>query len=65
MLPLLVRVTFLNEPITGACALLAPVMCIGALVAARPELALAVDPADLVYRQSTLIRGLRTLPVTL
>ncbi len=38
---------------------------IGALLRARPELRLAVDPADLVYRQSTLIRGLRTLPVTL
>lgn len=38
---------------------------IGTLLRARPDITLAVDPADLVYRQSTLIRGLRTLPVTL
>jgi cytochrome P450 len=38
---------------------------IGALLRAYPDIALAADPADLVYRQSTLIRGLRTLPVTL
>jgi hypothetical protein len=36
---------------------------IGALLAARPGMALAVDPAVLAYRHSTLIRGLRTLPV--
>jgi cytochrome P450 len=38
---------------------------IGALLRAYPDIALAADPADLVYRQSTLVRGLRTLPVTL
>ena len=38
---------------------------IGLLLARRPDLALAVDPGDLVYRRSTLIRGLKTLPVTL
>jgi cytochrome P450 len=38
---------------------------IGALLRAYPDIALAADPADLIYRQSTLIRGLRTLPVTL
>jgi vitamin D3 1,25-hydroxylase len=38
---------------------------IGALLLAYPDIALAADPADLVYRQSTLVRGLRTLPVTL
>ena len=38
---------------------------IGALLAARPEMALAVDPAELAYRHSTLVRGLRTLPVQL
>ena len=37
---------------------------IGALLRACPDIALAADPAELVYRQSTLIRGLRTLPVT-
>lgn len=37
---------------------------IGRLMARRPELALAVDPAELVYRRSTLVRGLRTMPVT-
>ncbi|MBW0135233.1 cytochrome P450 family protein [Pseudonocardia abyssalis] len=36
---------------------------IGLLLTRRPDLALAVDPAELVYRHSTLIRGLRTLPV--
>ncbi|GAA3240368.1 cytochrome P450 [Pseudonocardia petroleophila] len=36
---------------------------IGLLLTRRPELALAVDPAELVHRRSTLIRGLRTLPV--
>jgi len=38
---------------------------IGALIAARPGLALAADPAELAYRHSTLVRGLRTLPVEL
>ncbi len=38
---------------------------IGALLAARPDMTLAVPPADLVYRHSTLVRGLRTLPVDL
>jgi cytochrome P450 len=38
---------------------------IGLLLARRPDLALAADAADLVYRRSTLIRGLRTLPVEL
>jgi cytochrome P450 len=38
---------------------------IGALLRAYPDIALAADPADLAYRQSTLVRGLRTLPVTL
>jgi cytochrome P450 len=36
---------------------------IGALLAARPEMTLATDPAELAYRHSTLVRGLRTLPV--
>ncbi len=36
---------------------------IGMLLARRPELALAVDPDELLHRHSTLIRGLRTLPV--
>ena len=38
---------------------------IGLLLARRPELALAVDPAELVHRRSTLIRGLKQLPVEL
>jgi cytochrome P450 len=38
---------------------------IGRLVARRPDATLAVDPADLVYRHSTLVRGLKTLPVEL
>jgi cytochrome P450 len=38
---------------------------LGLLLARRPELALAVDPQELLYRHSTLIRGLRTLPVEL
>jgi cytochrome P450 len=38
---------------------------IGALLAARPEMTLAADPAELAYRHSTLVRGLRTLPVEL
>ena len=40
-------------------------VAIGTLVATRPELALAVDPGELRYRQSTLIRGLTSMPVTL
>jgi cytochrome P450 len=39
-------------------------VAIGTLVADRPELALAVDPSELDYRHSTLIRGLTSLPVT-
>ncbi|TCK25099.1 cytochrome P450 family protein [Pseudonocardia endophytica] len=39
-------------------------VAIGTLVADRPELALAVDPSELGYRQSSLIRGLTSLPVT-
>jgi cytochrome P450 len=35
------------------------------LVARRPGMTLAVDPLELVYRQSTLVRGLKTLPVEL
>ncbi|WP_433558776.1 cytochrome P450 family protein [Pseudonocardia xinjiangensis] len=38
---------------------------LGLLLARRPELALAVDPQELLYRHSTLVRGLRTLPVEL
>jgi vitamin D3 1,25-hydroxylase len=38
---------------------------IGALLKARDDITLAVDAAELVYRKSTLIRGLRTLPVEL
>ncbi len=38
---------------------------IGALLRARPDITMDADPADLVYRHSTLIRGLRTLPVRL
>ncbi|WP_433280019.1 cytochrome P450 family protein [Pseudonocardia xinjiangensis] len=38
---------------------------LGLLLARRPELALAVDPQELLYRHSTLIRGLRNLPVEL
>jgi cytochrome P450 len=38
---------------------------IGLLLARRPELALAVDPEELLYRRSPLIRGLRELPVEL
>jgi vitamin D3 1,25-hydroxylase len=38
---------------------------IGLLLDRRPDLALAIDPADLTYRRSTLIRGLRSLPVAL
>ncbi len=39
-------------------------VAIGKLVAQRPDLALAVDPSELVYRESTLVRGLSRLPVT-
>jgi vitamin D3 1,25-hydroxylase len=35
---------------------------ISALITARPDLELAVEPADLVYRHSTLVRGVRSLP---
>jgi len=38
---------------------------IGRLVARRPAMALAVDPAELLFRRSTLIRGLKQLPVAL
>jgi cytochrome P450 len=38
---------------------------IGALLRARPDITLDADPADLRYRHSNLIRGLRTLPVRL
>jgi vitamin D3 1,25-hydroxylase len=38
---------------------------IGLLLARRPELALAIDPQELLHRRSTLIRGLTTLPVEL
>jgi vitamin D3 1,25-hydroxylase len=38
-------------------------VAIGALLARRPELALAVDAEELVHRRSTLIRGLTELPV--
>ena len=38
---------------------------IGLLLARRPEIALAVDPGELVYRRSSLVRGLTTLPVEL
>ena len=34
-----------------------------ALLARFPDLELAVDPDDLTYRRSTLVRGLRALPV--
>jgi cytochrome P450 len=40
-------------------------VAIGALLARRPELALAVDAAELVHRRSTLVRGLTELPVEL
>jgi cytochrome P450 len=39
-------------------------VAIGKLIAQRPDLALAVDPSELVYRESTLVRGLSRLPVT-
>ncbi|ANY08589.1 cytochrome P450 family protein [Pseudonocardia sp. HH130630-07] len=40
-------------------------VAIGRLIAQRPDLALAVDPAGLTYRESTLVRGLTAMPVTL
>ncbi|MFP5020612.1 cytochrome P450 family protein [Pseudonocardia phyllosphaerae] len=38
-------------------------VAIGMLFEQRPDLALAVDPSELVYRESTLVRGLSALPV--
>ncbi|WP_308283498.1 cytochrome P450 family protein [Pseudonocardia nigra] len=38
---------------------------IGALLARRPGISLAVDPMELVHRRSSLVRGLTTLPVDL
>jgi cytochrome P450 len=38
---------------------------IGLLLARRSELALAVEPEELLHRRSTLVRGLTTLPVEL
>jgi cytochrome P450 len=38
---------------------------IGVLLARRPEVALAVDAEELLYRRSTLVRGLKELPVEL
>ena len=38
---------------------------IGVLLARRPGIALAVDPAELLHRRSHIVRGLRTLPVEL
>ncbi|MFC5993427.1 cytochrome P450 [Pseudonocardia hispaniensis] len=38
-------------------------VAIGALLARRPGLELAADPADLEYRHSTVVRGLRALAV--
>ncbi|MFC4941993.1 cytochrome P450 family protein [Pseudonocardia sp. GCM10023141] len=38
---------------------------IGLLLEQRPELALGVDPMELLYRRSTIIRGLKELPVDL
>lgn len=38
---------------------------IGLLLARRPDLALAGNVDDLIYRRSTLVRGLKTLPVVL
>ncbi|MDN5856147.1 MAG: cytochrome P450, partial [Actinomycetia bacterium] len=40
-------------------------VAIGALLAARPRFSLAVDPDELRYRRSVMIRGLTTLPVDL
>jgi vitamin D3 1,25-hydroxylase len=38
---------------------------IGLLLARRPDIALAVDPGEVLHRRSPLIRGLRELPVEL
>ena len=38
-------------------------VALAALLARFPHLQLAVDPAELVYRRSTLVRGLTALPV--
>jgi hypothetical protein len=38
-------------------------VALSALLARFPRLELAAEPAELVYRRSTLVRGLRTLPV--
>ena len=38
-------------------------VALSALLARFPALELAVDPAALVFRRSTLVRGLRELPV--
>ncbi|WP_424185632.1 cytochrome P450 family protein [Actinokineospora sp. G85] len=38
---------------------------IGKLLARFPDLSLAAEPTDLVWRESTLVRGLKTLPVRL
>ncbi len=38
-------------------------VALSALLARFPRLELAVDPAELVYRRSTLVRGLRALPL--
>jgi cytochrome P450 len=39
-------------------------IAISALLAACPDLALAADPSELSWRQSRLVRGLKSLPVT-
>ena len=38
-------------------------VALSALLERFPRLELAADPADLVYRRSTLIRGLTALPI--
>jgi cytochrome P450 len=38
---------------------------IGKLIQRRPGIKLAIDPAELIYRHSTLVRGLREMPVEL
>ncbi|MGH8917150.1 MAG: cytochrome P450, partial [Actinomycetes bacterium] len=38
---------------------------IGLLLKRRPDIALGVDVDDLIYRRSTIIRGLKKLPVEL
>ncbi len=38
-------------------------IAIGTLLERRPGLTLAVDPVELTYRRSSLVRGLRSLPV--